>query len=71
MLWISRDSMCFVQDWIKYKFYCGLHAKTEAIGDKPHYYKIIEIGMDQFGGHMHFLWFIQILAIIFILKIYF
>jgi hypothetical protein len=27
--------------------------------------------MDQFGVHMNFLWYIQILALIFILKIYF
>jgi hypothetical protein len=45
--------------------------KTEAIGDKQHYYKIIEIGMDQFGLQRNFLGILQVSAINFILKIIF
>ena len=45
-LWISRDSMCFVQDSIGYKFYCDINVKTEILSDKQHYYKIIAIKMD-------------------------
>jgi hypothetical protein len=33
-LWISRDSMCSVQDWIGYKFYCDLHVKIVILIDK-------------------------------------
>jgi hypothetical protein len=36
-------------------FYYCFHVKTDAIGDKQYYYKIIEIRMYQFGVHMNFL----------------
>jgi L-cystine uptake protein TcyP (sodium:dicarboxylate symporter family) len=53
------------------KFSNRVHVKTEIQGDKQHYYKIIGIGMDQFGVHMNFLGFKQVSAIIYILKINF
>jgi hypothetical protein len=49
--------------------YC-FHAKTETLGDKNQYYKILEIGMDQFGLKMNFLCILQVLALIYILKIH-
>jgi hypothetical protein len=38
---------------------------------KQHYYRIIGTRMDQFGVHMNFLWFIQVLAFIFTWTIHF
>jgi hypothetical protein len=45
-----------------------VHVKTETLNDREYYYKILEIGMAQFGANMNFLWIIQFLAFIFILK---
>ena len=44
------------------------HDKTETLNDREYYYKILEIGMVQFGGKMNFLWNKQVCAIKFILK---
>jgi hypothetical protein len=53
---------------IKNKFYYCFHAKTETLGDKQHYYKIIGTGMDQKRFSMNFLGFTQVPTIIFTLK---
>jgi hypothetical protein len=47
------------------------HVKTETLNDRESYYKILEIGMDQFGVKMNFLCNKQVLGILFILKINF
>jgi hypothetical protein len=60
--------MYLIWDCLGDQFYYCFHVKTEAIGDKQHYYKITEIGMEQFGLNLNFVWIKQILAIIFILK---
>jgi hypothetical protein len=44
------------------KFSKRIHVKTEILNDRESYYKILEIGMAQFGVNMNFLWIIQILA---------
>ena len=38
------------------------------LNGREYYYKILGIGMTQFGAKMNFLWIIQFLAFIFILK---
>jgi hypothetical protein len=35
-------------------FFC-FHVKTETLNDREYYYKILEIGMVQFGPKMEFL----------------
>jgi hypothetical protein len=45
--------------------------KTETLCDEQYYYKIIRTGIGQFGLNMNFLGIIQILAIIFTLKLNF
>jgi hypothetical protein len=52
-------------------FYYYFHVQTEAIGDKQHYYKIIEIGTDSFGFNMNFLWIKQVLGLFLHIKISF
>jgi hypothetical protein len=47
--------MYLIWDWLGDQFYYYFHVKTEAIDDKQHYYKVIEIGMDWFGLNMNFL----------------
>jgi hypothetical protein len=44
------------------------YAKTEILNDREYYYKILEIGMVQFGAKMNFLCNKQVLTLIFILK---
>jgi hypothetical protein len=53
------------------KFSNRVHDKTETLNGREYYYKILEIWMAQFGLKMDFLWFIQVLGFIFILKIQF
>ena len=45
--------------------------QTETLNDREYYYKILEIGMVQFGAKMNFLCNKQVLGILFILKINF
>jgi hypothetical protein len=52
---------------INYFSYC-FHAKTEALNDREYYYKILEIGMAQFGVRMNFLCILQVSAIKCVLK---
>ena len=40
------------------------------LNGREQYYKILETGMEWFGVSMNFLWIIEVLAIIFLLKIY-
>jgi hypothetical protein len=44
------------------------HAKTETLKDREYYYKILEIGMAQFGAKMNFLCILQVSRIVFVLK---
>jgi hypothetical protein len=37
------------------KFSYCFHVKTETLGDREYYYKILETRMVQFGAHMDFL----------------
>jgi hypothetical protein len=37
------------------KFSYCFHVKTETLNDREYYYKILEIGMVQFGAKMEFL----------------
>jgi hypothetical protein len=37
------------------KFSNRVHVKTEILNDREYYYKILEIGMAQFGPKMEFL----------------
>jgi hypothetical protein len=50
------------------KFSYCFYVKTETLGDREYYYKILETGMVQFGVHMNFLPIKQVLVIIFVLK---
>jgi hypothetical protein len=67
-LWISKGSIYLIWDWLGDQFYYCFHVKTETIGYKQHYYKIIEIGMDHFGLDMTFLGNKQVSIIIFVFK---
>jgi hypothetical protein len=51
------------------KFSYWVHVKTETLNDREQYYKILEIGMDQFGLKMEFLWILQVSRIVFVLKL--
>ena len=51
------------------KFKCVFHVKTVVLFNREYYYKIIGTGMSQFGVHMHFLQFKQVLTFIYALKI--
>ena len=50
------------------KFSNGVHVKTVVLNDREYYYKILEIGMVQFGVKMNFLWNKQVSRIVFVLK---
>ena len=50
------------------KFSNRVHVKTETLNGREYYYKILEIGMVQFGAKMNFLCNKQVLTLIFILK---
>jgi hypothetical protein len=41
---------------------------TETLNDREYYYKILEIGMVQFGAKMNFLCILQVSRIVFVLK---
>jgi hypothetical protein len=38
--------MCFAQDYLRNKIYYCFHVKTNTLGNKHYYYRIIKIGMD-------------------------
>jgi hypothetical protein len=50
------------------KFSYCFHVKTETLNGREYYYKILEIGMAQFGVKMNFLWNKQVSRIVFVLK---
>jgi hypothetical protein len=55
---------------LNYCSYC-FYAKTEILNDREYYYKILEIGMVQFGSKMEFLWILQVSRFVFVLKMNF
>jgi hypothetical protein len=50
------------------KFSYCFHDKTEILSDREYYYKVLEIGMVQFGAKMNFLCVLQVSRIVFVLK---
>jgi hypothetical protein len=50
------------------KFSNRVHVITETLNDREYYYKILEIGMVQFGPKMEFLWILQVSRFVFVLK---
>jgi hypothetical protein len=50
------------------KFSNRVHVKTETLNDREYYYKILEIGMVQFGLKMDFLCILQVSRFVFVLK---
>jgi hypothetical protein len=53
------------------KFSNRIHVKTVTLNDREYYYKILEIGMVQFGVKMNFLCILQVSRFVFVLKINF
>ena len=52
------------------KFSNRVHVKTETLNDREYYYKILEIGIVQFGAKMNFLCILQVSRIVFVLKMH-
>jgi hypothetical protein len=50
------------------KFSFCFHVKTETLGDRHQYYRILEIGMDRFGLKIIFLCILQVSRFVFVLK---
>ena len=48
-----------------------VHVKTVILNDREYYYKILEIGMTQFGIKMNFLCILQVSRFVFVLKMNF
>jgi hypothetical protein len=48
------------------KFSNRVHVKTETLNDREYYYKILEIGIVQFGAKMNFLCILQVSRIVFL-----
>jgi hypothetical protein len=44
------------------------HVQTETLNDREYCYKILEIGMAQFGARMNFLCILQVSRFVFVLK---
>ena len=53
------------------KFSDRVHVKTVILNGREYYYKILEIGMVQFGPKMEFLWILQVSRFVFVLKMNF
>ena len=53
------------------KFSDRVLVKTETLNDEEYYYKILEIGMTQFGAKMNFLCILQVSRFVFVLKMNF
>jgi hypothetical protein len=53
------------------KFSDRVLVKTETLNDEEYYYKILEIGMTQFGIKMNFLCILQVSRFVFVLKMNF
>jgi hypothetical protein len=49
------------------KFSNCFHVKTETLNGREYYYKILEIGMAQFGAKMNFLCILQVSRFVFVL----
>ena len=45
-----------------------VHVKTVILNDREYYYKILGIGMTQFGAKMNFLCILQVSRFVFLLK---
>ena len=48
-----------------------VHVKTVILNDIEYYYKILGIGMTQFGAKMNFLCILQVSRFVFVLKMNF
>jgi hypothetical protein len=53
------------------KFSDRVHVKTVILNGREYYYKILEIGMTQFGAKMNFLCILQVSRFVFVLKMNF